>query len=226
MSRASFVALLERSERLWEVPADKDLFVYKPGGKVHVSLIYDKRQADADELAVKEALVTRLRLSVARQRSAIRTRVEGLNTQAARLKIRIDYWNARGGAPPDTYVALQSENAAVQRLNSEVNAQIRRENLSVTHLNELVRARNLLAEKANNDGREGGQAQLGGTEISIFVLTGTAKDDVLIAHEFGHILGIKHIPGTDNIMNPVLVKALTRASPADLDGLKTACSSR
>ncbi len=58
------------------------------------------------------------------------------------------------------------------------------------------------------------------------MLTRTPKDEVLVAHEFGHILGLEHIPGASNIMNPVLLRALTHASHADLTALQTACASR
>jgi Matrixin len=223
ISRAAFVALLERSERLWETPAGKDLFRYQRGGHVHVSLIYDNRQVDADKVAAEEALITRMRSSVEQQHSTIRAQEAQLNARRTRLNTRIDYWNAQGGAPPNMYVALKAEGAAIQSLTSGVNAQVGRENLAVAQLNRLLRARNLLANTADN---EGGEAQLGGTEVSIFVLTRTAKDEVLIAHEFGHILGLEHVPGADNIMNPVLVKALTHASPADLQALTTSCASR
>jgi Matrixin len=226
ISRAAFVALLERSEGLWEIPAGKDLFRYQPGGQVHVSLIYDNRQADVDKVAAEEALIEQMRSSVNQQQAVIRVEKAQLNARETRLNQRVDYWNTRGGAPPNIYVALKTEGIAIQSLISDFNSHVQRENLSVAQFNQLIDVRNTLAEQANNDGREGGQAQLGGTEVSIFVLTGTAKDEVLVAHEFGHILGLEHVPGANNIMNPVLVKALTRASRADLEALQTACASR
>jgi hypothetical protein len=45
-------------------------------------------------------------------------------------------------------------------------------------------------------------------------------------HELGHILGIRHVPGVGNIMNPILVKVLDRASAADLAALLRACARR
>jgi Matrixin len=226
ISRAAFIALLERSERLWEIPAGKDLLRYQPGGQVHVSLIYDNRQADADKVAAEEALIKQMRSSVNQQQAALRVEKAMLDARQTRLNRRIDYWNSRGGAPPNIYTALKAEGIAIQSQISDFNSHLQRMNQSVAQYNQLIDVRNTLAADADNNGREAGEAQLGGTEVSIFVLTGTAKDEVLVAHEFGHILGLEHIPGAGNIMNPVLVKGLTHASQADLAALQSACASR
>ena len=102
---------------------------------------------------------------------------------------------------------------------------MRRANASIAQFNTAVSTRNGLT-RARNSKRELGRAQLGGTKVTIAVLHGNAEDEVVIAHEFGHILGIDHIPGPDNIMNPIFVKPLRHASPADLHALSTACDNR
>jgi hypothetical protein len=224
ISRDAFVALLERSERLWEIPTGKDLFRYQRGGKVHVSLIYDNRQALENKIEAEDRSIARMRASLARQRADIRAQKAKLEVREAVLSTRIGYWNSRGGAPDDLRVELKAEAAAIDRLVTAFNAQVQREHVSIARFNAFVRARNALVGKRGNG--ELGRAQLGGTEVLIVVLTGTAKDDVLVAHEFGHILGLKHNPGADNIMNPASVKALGRASPSDLQVLQKACASR
>ena len=99
-------------------------------------------------------------------------------------------------------------------------------NRSVAAFNRQVVAYNALVRSRTGTDKELGKAELGGTAVEIAVLSGSAKDDVLIAHEFGHILGIGHIAGTGNIMNPTLVRVLTGASRADLAGLRAACAAR
>jgi hypothetical protein len=233
VSRAAFVALLERSERLWESPAGRDLLRYQPGGTVKVSLIYDNRQIAYDneqvirnKIVAADAAIARMRADLERQRAAIHAEEAQFKARKARLSVRINYWNGRGGAPQGLVVALKAEDAAIRHLVAAINADLRRENASVAHFRATLRGRNALVPKHGDAEQELGHAQLGGTEVSISVLTGTAKDEVLVAHEFGHILGLKHIPGADNIMNPFLVKALGYASPADLQALQTLCESR
>lgn len=51
VTRAAFVALLQRSERIWETPFGGDLLRYEPGGAVEVSLVYDQRQVHETAVA-------------------------------------------------------------------------------------------------------------------------------------------------------------------------------
>ena len=225
MSRSAFVALLERSERLWETPAHKNLLRYQPGGRVQVSLIYDDLQRLYDKVTAVDAAIARMRPALERQQRTIVAEEAQYKTRHAQLAARIDYWNRRGGAPKALYTKLQTEQTALHQLAATLEAELRRANASIAQFNAAVSTRNRLVS-ARNSKRELGSAQLGGTKVSIAVLHGNAEDEVVIAHEFGHIFGIDHIRGPENIMNPVFVKPLRHASPADLHALATACDNR
>ena len=225
MSQSAFVALLERSERLWETPAHKNLFRYRPGGRVQVSLIYDDLQRLYDKVTSVDAAIARMRPALKSQQRTIVAEEAQYKTRHAKLAARIDYWNRRSGAPHTLYTRLQTERTALHQLAATIEAAVRRANASIAQFNAAVATRNRLVS-ARNSKRELGSALLGGTKVSIAVLHGNAEDEVLVAHEFGHILGIDHILGRDNIMNPVFVKPLRHASPADLQALWTACDNR
>lgn len=226
VSRAAFVALLRRSERVWEVPAGRDLLRYQPGGSVHVSLIFDERQVLASRIAAADASIGRMRADLAKRKADVRARSTRLAARKARLAQRIDYWNARGGAPHDIFLQLEAEQKAVNAQVDADNAVVRSYNAAVSAFNAAVAARNALVRRRGTGEHTLGKAQLGGTEVSIFVLSGTARDEELVAHEFGHILGARHVAGVGNVMNPVLVRLLDRASAADLAALSRACAAR
>ena len=172
-----------------------------------------------------DAAIARMRPALERQQRTIVAEETRYKTRRAQLAARIDYWNRRGGAPKALYTKLETKQTALHQLAATLEAELRRANASIAQFNAAVSTRNRLVS-ARNSKRELGSAQLGGTKVSIDVLHGKAEDEVVIAHEFGHIFGIDHIRGPENIMNPDFVKPLRHASPADLHALATACDNR
>jgi hypothetical protein len=223
--------LLERAETLWEAPTGLNLLEYKPGGEVKVSLVYDsrtiaflKRRKVDEKIGAEDARVARLRLSLRRTDRELDQRRIGLDSRQTALNKRIDYWNARGGAPRGIYAKLKADTRAVNELLASFDRDLARARRAQSSFDDLVAAYNALVRRAGTFEVELGEAQLGGTEMELFALPGSpAKDATLAAHEFGHILGLQHIRGAGNIMNPYLVEALTRASAADLAELRRVC---
>ena len=224
VTRAAFVALLQRSERIWEAPVGSDLLRYEPGGAVKVSLVYDQRQVHEAELAAADAALARSRAALAREKADLARRHNLLDARRAKLTARIAYWDARGGATEAAYAALKTEQRAINALVDDFNARTSAYNGRVAAFNADVAARNTLAQPRTSDDEVLGTAEVGGRVLSIFVLSGTAKDESLVAHEFGHIFGIEHVAGASNVMNPVRVQTLLRASAADLAALRAACA--
>lgn len=233
VSRAAVIALLERAERLWEVPMKRNLLQYEPGGEVHVSLVYDSRTIAyrararaAKTIGAKDALIARERASLQKTERNLDQRALAIESRKAVLSKRIAYWNARGGPPKSLYEILRSDQDSVAKVIESYNQDLAGERRAEGSFNSLVAARNALVARTAGWTIELGQAQRGGDEMELFALTGNrAQDATLAAHEFGHILGLAHIPGAHNIMNPYLAGALTQASPADLAALTKECSS-
>ena len=213
-----------RSERLWEAPSGLDLLRYRAGGTIRVKLIYDDRQVKYDEVAAAKAAVERLKSANAAEKAALRPAAAEIASHRARYGQRVAYWNDRGGAPKQVVAELQQARAALNELVRTFNERTAAYNRSIGQFNRQVVAYNeLIRSRTTTDG-ELGKAELGGTAVEIAVLSGGASDEVLIAHEFGHILGIRHIVGAGNIMNPRLVRAVNGASQADLAALRSACA--
>ena len=224
VSRQTFIALLVRSERLWEAPFGRDLLRYQPGGTIRVRLIYDERQLKFDEVVAAKAAVERGKAANAAEKAALKPASAEIARRRASYDKRIAYWNERGGAPKDVFAELQQQRDELNELVRVFNERTATYNRDVAEFNRQVVAYNALIRSRTGTDKELGKAELGGKAVEIAVLAGTAKDDVLIAHEFGHILGIGHIAGAGNIMNPLLARILTRASSADLAGLRRACA--
>jgi hypothetical protein len=233
VSRAAVIALLVQAERLWEVPMKRNLLQYEPGGQVHVSLVYDSRttaylahRRASTSIGGKDAVIARGRASLEQMQRDLDRKAHDLESRKAALNKRIQYWNGRGGAPKSMYQLLRSQQDSIVKATDAYNRELASERRAEASFNSLVAARNALVAGADKGTLELGRAQRGGTEMELFALTGNrAKDTTLAAHEFGHILGLAHIPGVRNIMNPYLVGALKQASPADVAALETVCRS-
>ena len=126
MSRSAFVALLERSGRLWETPAHKNLLRYQPGGRVQVSLIYDDLQRLYDKVTAVDAAIARMRPALERQQRTIVAEEAQYTTRRAQLPARIDYWNRRGGAPKALYTKLETKQTALHQFAATLEAELRR----------------------------------------------------------------------------------------------------
>ena len=118
----------------------------------------------------------------------------------AQLPARIDYWNRRGGAPKALYPPLQTKQTALHQLAATLQAELRRANASIAQFNAAASTRNRLVS-ARNLVCEFGSAQLGAPS-GLESTSCTATQKVAIAHQFGHIFGIDHIRGPENIMYP------------------------
>lgn len=225
ITRAAFVALLRRSETVWEAPSGLDVLRYAPGGTVKVQLVHDDRQVMFDRIAAADADIAKQKAAVAVRRKAMARQRAVVNARKAKLDKRIATWNAKGGAPPEVFAELKAETKAVNTLIEAGNAEVRSFNAAVATLNAAVEARNALSRSHGTDESTLGRAEVGGTSMEIYVIgAGAVLDASLLAHEFGHILGIEHVAGSGNIMNPVRVKPLTAASTADVQALRAACA--
>jgi hypothetical protein len=140
--------------------------------------------------------------------SAYRRKLEDYNRD-------VEYWNRNGGAPASVVSRLNSE-----RQNLEIDrGRLRLEEQEVdslrTDVNDKIDAYNSLLSRynsaANSFNRTFGKAvemSVGETairgskvgRINIFSFESNTHLAVILAHELGHALGLKHVKGQDSIM--------------------------
>jgi hypothetical protein len=114
------------------------------------------------------------------------------------------------------------------------------QNLLIGDINALVRRHNALLDRANAEakslnesGAVGAQFEQGryirqGSEehIHIFEYESETALVVILAHEMGHALGIRHNANPSSIMSPLVHVRTPVLTAEDQEGLKTACSPR
>jgi hypothetical protein len=220
---------VEQAIRLWESAAGKRLFVYDRSSGFPVNLVYDSRHAGrvaarqakerldsmkSDIGSAKDAVQAaqdnyKLKLSLFEvSQSAYRRKLEDYNRD-------VEYWNRNGGAPASVVSRLNAE-----RQNLEIDrGRLRLEEQEVdslrTDVNDKIDAYNSLLSRynsaANSFNRTFGKAvemSVGETairgskvgRINIFSFESNTHLAVILAHELGHALGLKHVKGQDSIM--------------------------
>jgi hypothetical protein len=251
LSEAEFAADIARAEAIWEKAIGRDLFVYDPEGKLSVSLTYDIRQKLTDKERLLSAGIDEKKEtadSIRQQYSALRAdyqakaeayarAVESYNARQRAYNERVEFWNSKGGAPPTEYqklnderAALENERAALEEERVALSALVERVNAFIDRYNLLVARITSDINEINNDGLAGTQFEEGlysrdasGERITVYQYEDKIDLIRVLAHEFGHALGLDHNGNAVSIMNPVNQSDTLTLSPEDLRDLKARC---
>lgn len=242
---------VEGAAKLWEDAAGRQLFVYDPNRGFPIDLVYDERQElvaaekeGKEQLGVANAAVkeakARERQAIARFQAA-RDQVNGeendYNSAVARHNQEVESYED-GGAPPDVVDRLNSENATMSQAKAQLQGQEQRvedlraeANARVDEFNRIVASYNSAVQNFNSKFARGITQQVGACRfigqrvlgITVYAYTGPQNLQIILAHELGHALGLKHVKGQGAVMSAVedgekqtTELALTRRDLAEL----------
>lgn len=216
--------VLADAEAMWENAVLRDLFIYDETSTFSLNFIYDERQQLAsteeewrialdqkeaesreilEQVKVQAAQHELLQNAYAKDRERYEALLRDYNQDVARV-------NEAGGAGPEEFASLQ---ARQKDLNSKVVELARQEK----ELNEMAAAINTEGERGNrlieNYNAEvlrynqvyGNldvytQGDFRRDRINIYKFSDTEELTRVVAHEFGHALGIGHVEGEDSVM--------------------------
>ncbi|MES2668312.1 MAG: matrixin family metalloprotease [Patescibacteria group bacterium] len=246
ISREAFEQATDEAAQLWNEAAGKNLIEVSATGEVTVNLAYDERQEAVrigENITEEQAAYDRMKASV----DALRERYTGATRELSRreraYEERVDaydekvaYWNAQGGAPPETYRELEAEKesinrerASLQRAVDDINelvailqAEVNSLNALASGLNEKVDVYNAAVGVDFDQGNYVEDAE--GKRITIFEFQDSMELKRVLAHEFGHALGIGHLDDPDSIMYSYNIGDEFVLTDADKTALAEACS--
>lgn len=245
--------LLQNAAGKWNTASGKDVLAYdQQNGVVTVSFVYDERQETQSALSEAKSAVASGQGSYETLSAQYASAMSDYDSKKAAYqgaeatyeKNRGEYeqevaeWNARGGAPQSVYDQLESMRTTLQSEQDDLNAQSAAINQEVDTINMLAKeintqidSLNLKIDKYNSIG-----ASLGGTfeegefdssfaneSITIYEYDTATQLHRVLAHEFGHAIGLEHVQDPDAIMYAYNDSENERLTKSDIRELDQVC---
>lgn len=224
ISRAEAIDQIAVATAVWESAVDRELFVYDESADFTVDFVFDERQATADaeadqradldaqaaETAELEAKLRELQREYDELRDDFDARRSVYETDLATYNARVQSYNDQGGAPPEVFAQLEAERGrldteatTLDQLTDELNALGQRINELAAQGQRQVEEYNAAVEAYNAQfgyAREFTQGDYQGDAIHIYKFSDYPELQRVLAHEFGHALGIGHVAGSSSLM--------------------------
>lgn len=217
ITNPALIADAKTAAIIWNKAAGKEVLVYDPNASLKINLVYDEREANAK-------LGSQIALKQAEEDSARATldvsQVEFATAQVA-YNQKVDAINARGGATPSEAVALNAQRASLNTLADSINASVASYNASVKALNAKVAEFNQTAGRTFEEGQYVRDSS--GERINIFEFVGTTQLERVLAHEFGHSIGLDHNSDPKSIMFAKNESGNLVPTATDLSALQAIC---
>jgi hypothetical protein len=249
IGRADFRRDVEEAGKLWEGAANRKLFSYDEKGPLEISLVYDSRQEATQRLiAVRTGVMEKMeqvdaiKSKLAPLQARFRALDESYSAQAAAYRQAlgdhnrtVTQLNQTGGVSEGEYQRLSSENFALRKQGEALEARKQELNRVTADMNELVRVHNALLERARAEAdslagssdaafEEGRYVRLDGNmRIEIYQYHSEAGLKVVLSHELGHALGIRHNANASSVMAALIQTERLALTTDDMNGLGAAC---
>ena len=252
ISKATFLESLKEAETIWEKPVGRNLFDFEEDGELKINLIYDYRQETTAKIQDKNQEVSAERASYdvlmaqyleiknifSEMEMEYRLKVSAFEKKQNDYNQRVELWNSRGGAPQKTYDSmaqeekeLEAEIGEIRQMERELNKMVLDLNNRIDTINALARELNLSVAELENIDRERGEeftqgeyrTTADGNEINVYEFSTKQKLVRLLAHEFGHALGILHVEDPGAIMYYLNENTNGALTQDDLLALKMRC---
>lgn len=221
-------------------------------GDLKINFIYDYRQKATDAMkkigvdlnddrssydALKSKYDTLLS-SYTEKKAEIASLNSTFNSAKTEYENQVSYWNNHGGAPKDEYAKLESQRQSLNNQTIVINQKVNEVNSLVDTikqveevLNNLVDTLNIKVAKYNNIGDStGGEFNEGeymrdaeGTRINIYQFKNENQLVRVLAHEFGHSIGLDHINNPKAIMYYLNEGVNEKLTNDDIAALKNRC---
>ncbi|KKQ55927.1 MAG: Peptidase M10A and M12B matrixin and adamalysin [Parcubacteria group bacterium GW2011_GWA2_38_13] len=252
LTSAELLEYTRQAEAIWETPVKKQLFEYSPNAMIQINFIYDHRQKSTDDLKemgivihgdqssydILKAKYDTLLLNYNQKKVRLDAMLASYNADKIAYDKDVARWNARGGALKEEYDALEvrridliSQVNTINEAQGSINELVDPINSAGSALNTLIETLNLHVNKYNtigsskekvfDEGEYISNAQ--GTVINIFQFNDSTQLLRVLAHEFGHALGLEHIDNPKAIMYYLNEGVNEKLTSDDLRAMKSRC---
>jgi predicted Zn-dependent protease len=254
LSRQEFAVAVNMAAAMWGKPVSRNVFREDTQGAIEINLIYDYRQEASDKLKKLNYKIDNTKTSYENlkarlgdlkseheQRNALLTRDLNIyNSRISTLNSNVEYWNRRGEVTDNVYKKLTQEKDELEYLRETL--KVKQEDLRrladtinsmVVVINEIATNINLDLFNYQNTGNALGhefceglyEIKNGKQTINIYQYDNDYRLVRVLAHEFGHALGLNHSANSNAVMYRLIKSDVIELSPDDIATLHKRCDS-
>jgi Matrixin len=219
ITNSALVDDAEAAATIWNKAEGRTILTYDPNAAMKINLVYDAREATAElgsAIALQQA-------DEDTARAALDVSQAQFTTEQTAYTQAVSAVNARGGATRSEVVTLGAERQSLNALAGSINSAVANYNASVDALNAKVAEFNQTAGHAFEEGQY--VQDSAGKRINIFEFVGTTQLERVLAHEFGHAIGLGHNSDPKSIMYAQNESGNLVPTPSDLAALRAVCGS-
>ncbi len=216
--------IISDAEKIWEKPMGLNLFEYDKNSSLKINFTYDKRQENFNNSQEIEKQLNENDILINTKNKKYNDLLQEYNEKKVLYNIQLNhynnvgdeyekkvlYWNNLGGAPENIYNELEIEFSNLNKLFENLKLQEEELLKFSTELNIVLEKNNSLIfqhnKKVNNFNKEFGEAKefnqgnYTGSAINVFHFRELNDLKILLAHEFGHSLGLGHVETPKSLM--------------------------
>lgn len=249
-SAEQVMAATKNAEAIWENAAQRNLLEFDPDAKLKINLVFDERQErflEGESLGKQFDFVKSVQSGISKEYDSAASQYNAKKAEYQELMAKyekglkaynqkVDRSNRQGGASPEEYNLLQKEAESLEKLREgievrrdEVNTlagKLKRlsgkEKQAVEAYNEQV----LTYRETYGEAKEFDQGLYAGDRIDVYQFQNSFDLTLVLAHEFGHALGIGHVEGETSLMYPLMGAqdvGHPKLSPEDRSALQVRC---